>query len=86
MTTATVNRYALNDFLTAYLSDLGWCANTEDDMEALNECVHTCADAVERLMAAWACRRCGSPIVSARCTDETCPLSDRPQDADYSEG
>ena len=52
MTTATVNRYALNDFLTAYLSDLGWCANTEDDMEALNECVHTCADAVEKLMNA----------------------------------
>ena len=50
MTTATVNRYALNDFLTAYLADLGWCTNTEGDMEALNECVHTCADAVELLL------------------------------------
>lgn len=32
------------------------------------------------------CQRCGSPLDDGLCTDETCPYSDRSQDATFTEG
>ena len=38
---------------------------------------YTCDD----VTVALSCRKCGSPLVNGRCSDETCPYSDAPQSA-----
>lgn len=48
--TRTIDRYALNDLLTAYLDTLGWQTNDEEDERDLNELVHVCADAIEEVL------------------------------------
>lgn len=46
----TIDRYTLNDHLTAYLQEQGWHAETEDDMTDLNDLVHDVADKIEKLL------------------------------------
>ena len=54
MTTATahVDRYALNDYVTALLDCHGWNVQSDGDSEALNDAVHVCSDALDALLNA----------------------------------
>lgn len=54
--TATVDRYEINDWLTAILSARGWYADTEADMERLNELTHRVSDLIEAEIALWVAR------------------------------